>query len=190
MHTVRAKPILLKIWWWDKNQQNTKEPIKVILGTELKNLWFVKQRYLFLCSIYGLWRCLLCSSTAFFSFFFHQVFHSKCLCCSLHCCSGAIDVPGGGFCGVHPRLPGDSSVEGIWRYFQRKNKCSRYGLLPTPMQTSCTFEWTACAVLPSSENPTWNRGSVDSYTLSLRLSLPVSLWSLWKYFYDQSYADA
>lgn len=38
--------------------------------------------------------------------------------------------------------------------------------------------------------PTWNHGSVDTYALSLRLSLLVSLWSLWKYFDDQSYADA
>lgn len=100
----------------------------------------------------------------FFPFFFHQVFHSKCLRCSLHRCSGAINVLGSGFCGVHPRLPGDPTMESVRRYLQRKNKCCRYDSLATPAQTSWTFR-TVLTVLASSENPTRNHSSVDTYAL-------------------------
>lgn len=99
-----------------------------------------------------------------FFHFFQQVLHSKCLRCSLHRCSGAINVLGSGFCGVHPCLPGDPTMESVRRYFQRKNKCCRYDSLATPTQTSWTFR-TVLTVLASSENPTRNHTSVDTYAL-------------------------
>lgn len=143
-------------------------PIKVTLGTELKNLWLVKhilsKNICFLKCYSWLFEVSVLFINSIFSHFFHQVLHSKCLRCSLHRCSGAINVLGSGFCGVHPRLPGDPAMESVRRYFQRKNKRCRYDTLSTPTQTSWTFR-TVLTVLASSENPSRNRSSIDTYAL-------------------------
>ena len=55
-----------------------------------------------------------------------QVFHPKHLRSSVHCSSRPVNVPRGGVRGVHPRLPGEATVESIRRCLQRKDKCCRF----------------------------------------------------------------
>ena len=86
---------------WD-----TKSEYKVMQCTVHLEMWVLKPSYL----LSGLF----------------QVFHPKHLRSSVHCSSRPINVPRGGVRGVHPRLPGEATVESIRRCLQRKDKCCRF----------------------------------------------------------------
>lgn len=86
--------------------------------------WDAKSEYKVLWRTVPLEMWVLKPSSLFFGLF--QVFHPKRLRSSVHCSPRPGNVPCGGVRGVHPRLPGEATVESIRWCLQRKDKCCRF----------------------------------------------------------------